>query len=69
VTVTPKTPKASGKGLRKRWKNFEDGTIYEWDYRHGRVEKYNSRGKHLGEFDYQSGVQIKDANPNRSIEP
>jgi hypothetical protein len=49
-SVKPKTRvSGNGKKLRKRWKS-PDGTIYEWDYRHGTVEKYNSEGKHQGEF-------------------
>ena len=43
-----KTPIQGGGGLRKRWKT-RDGTIFEWDSRHGAVEKYNIRGKHLGD--------------------
>ncbi len=30
-------------GIRRRWKD-SDGNIYEWDYQHGRVEKYDKRG-------------------------
>ncbi|MBM1186533.1 S-type pyocin domain-containing protein [Pseudomonas lundensis] len=53
--VTPrKTPLQGGGGLRKRWKT-RDGTIFEWDSQHGAVEKYNKRGKHLGEFDHETG--------------
>ncbi|GAB3354126.1 hypothetical protein GCM10027566_14960 [Arachidicoccus ginsenosidivorans] len=53
----PSTLKAypdAGKGRfykpsgRKRWRML-DGSIFEWDYQHGRVEKYNKTGKyHLG---------------------
>lgn len=65
--VKPKTP-ISGGGLRKRWKDEE--FIYEWDSLHGRVEKYDQRGNHLGEFDPNTGVQTKPANPSRPrIEP
>ncbi len=46
-----KTSVQGGGGLRPRWKS-RDGTIYEWDFQHGAVEKYNKRGKHLGEFDH-----------------
>jgi len=42
--------------MRKRWKDSE-GNIYEWDSQHGAVEKYNSRGVHLGEFDPNTGAQ------------
>jgi hypothetical protein len=50
VRVRPKTPVKGGGGLRKRWKDAE-GNIYEWDSQHGRLEKYDKRGRHLGEFD------------------
>ncbi len=63
-----KTPIQGGGGLRKRWKT-RDGTIFEWDSRHGAVEKYNSRGKHLGEFDHETGEQTKEADKNREVEP
>ncbi|MDP3935516.1 MAG: colicin E3/pyocin S6 family cytotoxin, partial [Alphaproteobacteria bacterium] len=62
-----KTPVQGGGGLRRRWKDSE--YIYEWDAQHGRVEKYTLRGKHLGEFDHITGVQIKPADPTRRIEP
>ncbi|WP_433736777.1 colicin E3/pyocin S6 family cytotoxin [Pseudomonas putida] len=63
----PKT-RMKGGGLRPRWKD-ESGTIYEWDFQHGALEKYNKRGKHLGEFDHNSGFQNKPADPTRRIEP
>lgn len=51
----PKTPIGpKGKKLRKRWKD-PDGTIYEWDYLHGTVEKYDKRGNHVGEFHKDGG--------------
>jgi len=55
-------------GIRKRWKDG-DGNIYEWDYQHGRVEKYDKRGRHRGEFDPKTGKQTKDPDPKRTIEP
>ncbi len=64
--VRPKTRFAGG--LRKRWKDG-DGMIYEWDYQHGEVEKYSPRGKHLGEYDPETGKQRKGPDPSRSIEP
>ena len=36
----PKTPISGGGGLRKRWVDRK-GNIYEWDYQHGMLEKYN----------------------------
>lgn len=59
--------RAKGGGLLKRWK--DDEFIYEWDTLHGKVEKYNKKGKHLGEFDSETGEQTKEADPNRHIEP
>jgi hypothetical protein len=63
-----KTPIKGGGGLRKRWKT-RDGTIFEWDSQHGAVEMYNKRGKHLGEFDPDTGEQTKEADNTREVEP
>lgn len=63
-----KTPVQGGGGLRKRWVD-EDGNIYEWDYRHGRVEKYNKLGKHVGEYDPDTGEQTKPADPDKKVDP
>lgn len=63
-----KTPIRGGGGLRKRWKT-RDGTIYEWDSQHGAVEKYDKRGKHLGEFDATTGEQNKGPDKTRGVEP
>jgi len=54
--------------MRKRWKD-SDGTIYEWDYQHGAVEKYDKRGMHQGEFDPDTGEKLKEASPNRRVDP
>jgi RHS repeat-associated protein len=66
--VKPKTPVQGGRGLRPRWKD-QKGNIFEWDSQHGRLEMYNKRGKHLGEFDPNTGIQTKQANPSYSVEP
>jgi uncharacterized protein YukE len=63
----PKTSVQGGGGLRKRWVG-KDGSIYEWDSQHGTVEKYNKRGKHVGEFDPTTGEQTKPADPTREVE-
>lgn len=55
----PKTPKQGGNsGKRKRWKDSK-GNIYEWDYQHGDVEKYDKRGKYKGSIDPKTGEQTK----------
>jgi RHS repeat-associated protein len=61
-----KTPFPGGK--RQRWVDG-DGNIYEWDYQHGTVEKYDRKGRHQGEFDPDTGRQLKPANPQRTVEP
>lgn len=66
--ATPKTPVQGGGKLRKRWKD-EDGNIYEWDSRHGAIELYDKRGRHRGEFDPQSGSQLKPADSTRKVRP
>ena len=52
--VRGKTPVQGGGGIRKRWKGA-DGKIYESDSQEGAVEKYNKQGKHLGQFDPETG--------------
>lgn len=54
-------------GLRQRWKD-RSGTIFEWDYRHGRVEMYNRRGRHIGQFDPGTGVRTKPPNAHHQVE-
>jgi hypothetical protein len=66
--VRRKTPVQGGGGKRVRWKD-SDGIIYEWDSRHGTVEKYNKKGRHLGEFDPNTGEELKGPIPNRWVEP
>jgi RHS repeat-associated protein len=68
VRARPKTPVQGGGGLRPRWKG-PDGTIYEYDRRHDTIEKYDKRGRHLGEFDYRNGRPLKDPDPTRRVEP
>jgi len=63
----PKTHRNGG-GLRARWK-LPDGTILEWDSRHGTVEQYDRNGNHLGEFDYITGVQLAPGDSTRRVEP
>lgn len=60
IRVRPKT--AYGSGLRPRWRDA-NGDLLEWDFRHGRVERYNSRGEHQGEFDHQSGTLLSPSQP------
>jgi hypothetical protein len=67
VKVRPKT-RRRGAAYRRRWKD-NDGIIYEWDSQHGAVEKYDAHGRHLGEYDPDSGQQLKPAIPNRRVEP
>lgn len=66
VQTKPKT-RVRGGGLLRRWK--DDEFIYEWDTLHGKVEKYNKKGKHLGEFDPNTGEQTKEADQSRRVEP
>lgn len=65
----PKARKVKSKSNRKRWVDQDTGDILEWDYQHGRVEKYDSKGKHLGEFDPDDGSETKPAKPGRTITP
>jgi tetratricopeptide (TPR) repeat protein len=68
LQITRRKTPGPGGGLRKRWKDNK-GNIFEWDSQHGRIEKYNKKGKHLGEFDADSGIMTKPADPTRKVEP
>jgi len=58
--------KYNPKSDRKRWV-LPDGSILEWDYQHGRVEKYDKSGKnHQGEYDPNTGEIMKDPVPGRT---
>jgi hypothetical protein len=54
--------------MRARWKD-EERRIYEWDYQHGRVEIYDPKGRHLGEFDPSTGARLKTPDRSRRIQP
>jgi Cytotoxic len=64
----PNAERVKPKSGRHRWFDREDGYFYEWDYQHGRVERYDGRGRHLGEFDCETGAMTKPANPGQTIE-
>ncbi|MBW4795194.1 S-type pyocin domain-containing protein [Pseudomonas tolaasii] len=68
VRAPSKSGVKGGGKLRPRWKE-PNGYIYEWDFERGKVEKYNKRGKHLGEFDPITGERTKDAEDTRRVEP
>jgi len=50
---------------RARWKDSR-GRIYEWDSQHGAVEMYDKQGRHLGEYNPETGEQTKPAKPGRT---
>lgn len=68
VRAQSKTLINGGGGLRPRWKDA-DGYLYEWDFERGKVEKYNKRGRHLGEFDPITGARTKGPEDKRRITP
>ena len=66
AVLSPSKNSVKGGGKkRKRWKDRK-GRIYEWDYENGRVELYDKQGKHLGEFNPDTGERTKDAEPGRT---
>ena len=66
--VKRKTPNQGGK-LRKRWQEQKGKKrIIEWDSQHGKVEVYDKKGKHLGEYDHETGEQTKPADKSRRVE-
>jgi putative cytotoxic protein len=69
LSAFPSAERVTPKSGRHRWFDGRNGYIYEWDYQHGRVERYDRRGRHLGEFDPQTGAMTKPANREQTIEP
>jgi hypothetical protein len=56
------------KPYRDKVKRNEKGDrFYQWDYRHGDIEEYNSRGEHLGCIDGKTGERTKPAKKGRTI--
>lgn len=52
----------------KRWRSHDGQRLYTWDTRHGELEVFNSRGRHLGAVDPTTGVQTKGAVKGRTID-
>ncbi|HXH45291.1 MAG TPA: colicin E3/pyocin S6 family cytotoxin [Bradyrhizobium sp.] len=52
----------------KRWRSPDGKRLYTWDGRHGEIEVFTKRGKHLGAIDAVSGEWIKDAVHGRTID-
>jgi hypothetical protein len=75
-------PQGVTKATSPQWKSFEPfrgktktnglggkkRQYYEWDYTHGDIEGYDTRGKHLGSMDPTTGEMIKPAVPGRKID-
>lgn len=51
-----------------RWRDGTGQRIYTYDRRHGHIEAYNKRGRHVGVLDAQSGVRISEAVTGRRID-
>jgi hypothetical protein len=52
----------------RRWRNREGTRLYTWDYRHGEIEVFDRRGRHLGAADAITGVPTKPAVRGRRID-
>lgn len=50
----------------RRWRDI-DGQLYTWDARHGELEVFDSRGKHLGAAEPLNGTMIKPTRKGRKI--
>jgi len=68
LTAFPNAERIKPKSGRHRWLDDKSGYTYEWDYQHGRVERYDRRGHHLGESDPETGIMTKPANPAHTTE-
>ncbi len=50
----------------RRWRGA-DGSLYTWDGRHGEIEAFNRRGRHVAVLDATTGDIIKPARGGRRI--
>jgi hypothetical protein len=51
-----------------RWRDPSGDRIYTYDQRHGHIEAYNKRGRHVGVLDVQTGERIAGAKRGRKID-
>ncbi|NGZ87522.1 colicin E3/pyocin S6 family cytotoxin [Duganella aceris] len=54
-------------GGKQVWASKDRRRYYTWDARHGEIEGFDSRGRHLGAFDAVSGKQTKEAVKGRKL--
>ncbi|WP_420822574.1 colicin E3/pyocin S6 family cytotoxin [Sphingomonas gei] len=52
----------------RRWRSFNGKRLYTWDYLHGAIEVFTSRGVHLGAADALTGIIFKPAVKGRKID-
>ena len=52
----------------RRWRSHDGKRLYTWDARHGEVEVFDARGRHLGAIDPITGAVLKEAVRGRRIE-
>ena len=62
----PDAERVKPKDRARRWEDRR--YIYTWDGTHGRIEKFDKTGRHLGEYHPETGELTKDAVPGRRIE-
>jgi len=62
----PEAERVKPRGRARRWSDGD--CLYEWDGLHGRIEKYDKTGRHLGEYHAETGELTKAAEPGRRIE-
>ncbi|WP_457095191.1 colicin E3/pyocin S6 family cytotoxin [Mycobacteroides abscessus] len=51
-----------------RWRNSAGDRIYTYDRRHGHIEAYTKRGRHVGVLDVRTGEKVSDAKKGRKID-
>ena len=51
-----------------RWRDTSGQRIYTYDKRHGHIEAYNRRGRHVGVLDVKTGERIRGAVDGRRID-
>nr|VFJ74581.1 MAG: Cytotoxic [Candidatus Kentron sp. FW] len=52
----------------KRWRSKDGQRLFTWDSRHGEIEVFNKRGRHLGVIEPVQGRFIKGPAKGRKID-
>ena len=65
----PSAERVKPKSNRRLWLDARTGFVYEWDYQHGRVERYDGRGVVEANmaYEFEDKAQFEEDGLARSV--